>query len=108
MHRLVVGTVELLNSSPFSPSSSILDSSIDVVVIVRRLMFCAFANFWIRLSLLPRRPFLNRLPSNFAVVSATARLPSICELLLLAATVAAFIARLFLGSESGGIGMSCN
>ena len=49
--------------------------------------------FWIRLSL-PRRPFLTCLPSNFDVgVSATARLPSIRELPLLAATVAAFIVR---------------
>ena len=41
-------------------------------------------------------------------VPATARLPSIYDLLLLAATVAAFIARLFLGSESSGIDMSVN
>ena len=39
-------------------------------------------------------------------VSATARLLSICELLLLPTAVAAFTARLFLGSESGGIGTS--
>ena len=41
-------------------------------------------------------------------ISATARLPSICELLLLAATVATFIARLYLRSESGGIGIFFN
>ena len=51
----------------------------------------------------------RRLPSIFCVgVSATARLPSICELPLLAAAVAAFMTRLFLGSESSGIGTSFN
>ena len=38
--------------------------------------------------------------------SAAARLLSICELPLLATAVTAFIARLFLGSESDGIGTS--
>ena len=78
---------------------------VDVFVIIRRLMFCAFE--LLDSYLPPRRPFLTRAIEICCVdASSTARLPSVCELLLLAATVAAFIARLLLGSESGGLRMS--
>ena len=107
IRRLVVDSVELLNSSPSSPSSSIRDSSVDVFVTIRRQMFCAFE---LLDSSLSSTSILDPSAIEFCCVgvSATARLPSICELLLLAATVAAFIARLFLGSESSGLGMSFN
>ena len=59
----------------FSPSSSIRDSSVDVLVIVRRLMFCAFELLDSSLSLLPRRPFLTRPHSLCGSANSPAVLP---------------------------------
>ena len=105
--RLVFGAVRLLNSSSSPLSSSIRDSSVDVFVIIRRLMFCALKLLDSSLSS-SSTSILDSLAIEFCCVgaSATARLPSICELPLLAATVAACIARLFPESESGEIGRS--
>ena len=100
-------SVKLLNFPLSFLSSSICDSSLDVFVIRRLLMFCAFE--LLDSSLFP--PSTSILDSSAIElccvgVSATARLLSICELPLPTTAVAAFIARLFLGSESGGIGTS--
>ena len=62
-------------------------------------MFCAF-------ELLDS--FLSSPSTSIHDSSATARLLSICELPLLATAAAAFSARLFVGSESGGISTSFN
>ena len=105
--------------------------SLPMMFLSRFFAWCSvLSNFCIRLSPFPRHPFVT-LPFAFVIIrllmfcafellnsylsssststlnpSATARLLSICELPLLATAVTAFIARLFLGSESGGIGTS--
>ena len=66
-------------------------------VIIRLLLFCAFELL---------NSYLSSSSTSILNPSATARLLSICELPLLATAVTAFIGRLFLGSESGGIGTS--
>ena len=76
---------------------STCDSPINVFVFIRLLMFYAFELL---------NSSLSSSSTSILDSSATARLPSICELPLLATAVTAFIARLGLESESGGIGTS--
>ena len=89
--------------------SSLLFSSDDVFVEIRRLVFGAVEQTDSFLSS-PSTSILVSSVINFAVSASLRlpRLPSICELPLLAAAAAAFMTRLFLGSESGGIGTSFN
>ena len=121
--------VDVRNPPGLSPLSR--HFSLPMMFLSRFFAWCSvLSNFCIRLSPFPRHPFVT-LPFAFVIIrllmfcafellnsylsssstsilnpSATARLLSICELPLLATAVTAFIARLFLGSESGGIGTS--
>ena len=95
--------------------------SVPMMCSSRFFAWCSvLSNFWIRPSPFLRHPCVTLTFCAFELLnsslsppstssldsSATARLLSICELPLPAAAVTAFLARLFLGSESGGIGTS--